>query len=82
MGDAGCVRGQEKEWMGCFLDELRAVGINADQCGRLQPRTRGDSAERRKKGRNISWRMDRCRESQDWTTACNRMPERDGKDQE
>ena len=27
---AGCVGGQEKEWMGCFLD-LRAFGINADQ---------------------------------------------------
>ena len=25
--------------------------------------------------------MDRCRESQGWTTACNRMSERDGKDQ-
>ena len=22
---------QKKEWMGCFLDELRAFGINADQ---------------------------------------------------
>ena len=23
--------GQEKEWMGCFLDDLRGFGINADQ---------------------------------------------------
>ena len=30
VGSAGCVGGQEKEWMGCFLDELRAFGINAD----------------------------------------------------
>ena len=22
---------KEKEWMGCFLDDLRAFGINADQ---------------------------------------------------
>ena len=28
---AGCVGGQEKEWMGCFLDGLRAFGINSDQ---------------------------------------------------
>ena len=28
---AGCVGGQEKEWIGCFLDDLRAFGINADQ---------------------------------------------------
>ena len=25
--DAGCVGGQEKEWMGFFLDDLRAFGI-------------------------------------------------------
>ena len=32
MGGAGCVGGgQEKEWMGCFLDDLKAFGINADQ---------------------------------------------------
>ena len=30
-GGAGCVGGQEKEWMGCFLEDLRAFGINADQ---------------------------------------------------
>ena len=28
---AGCVGGQEKERMGCFLDDLRAFGINAHQ---------------------------------------------------
>ena len=28
---AGCVGDQEKEWMGCFLDDLRAFDINADQ---------------------------------------------------
>ena len=26
-------------------------------------------------------KMDRCRESQGWATACSGMPERDGKDQ-
>ena len=31
MGGAGCVGGEKKEWMGCFLDNLRAFGINADQ---------------------------------------------------
>ena len=31
VGGADCVRGQEKEWMGCFLDDLRAFGIDADQ---------------------------------------------------
>ena len=31
VGGAGCVGGQEKELMGCFLDDLRAFGINEDQ---------------------------------------------------
>ena len=30
-GGAGCVGDQEKEWMGCFLDDFRAFGINVDQ---------------------------------------------------
>ena len=28
---ANCVGGQEKEWMGCLPEGLRAFGINADQ---------------------------------------------------
>ena len=31
VGGAGCVGGQEKEWMRCFLDDLRAFCINTDQ---------------------------------------------------
>ena len=31
VGGAGCVGGQEKEWMGSFMDDLRAFGANADQ---------------------------------------------------
>ena len=31
VGGVGCVRGQEQERMGCFLDDFRASGINADQ---------------------------------------------------
>ena len=35
------------------------------------------------RGGTFHGEMDRCRESQGWTTACNRiMPERNGKDQE
>ena len=41
--------GQEKEWMRCFLDDLRAFGINADQWT-TQSRTRGNDAGRRNKG--------------------------------
>ena len=31
VGGAGCVGGQEKEWMGSVLNDLRVFGINADQ---------------------------------------------------
>ena len=34
-----------------------------------------------KRGGTIHGKMDRCRENQGWTTACSRMPERDGKGQ-
>ena len=33
-------------------------------------------------GGTVHGEIDLCRESQGWTTACNSMPERDGKDQE
>ena len=81
LGGAGCVGGQEKEWMGCFLDDLRAFGINADQW----TTTAQDEGEWRRKaeqgGRTFHGKMDRCRKKQGWTTACSGMPERDGKDQ-
>ena len=47
--------GQEKEWIGCFLDDLRASGINADQWT-TAAQDEGNGAERRNKGRNSSWR--------------------------
>ena len=31
VGGVGCVAGQEKNSMGCFPDDLRAFGINADE---------------------------------------------------
>ena len=31
VGGADCMRGEEKEWVGCFLDDLRTFGINVDQ---------------------------------------------------
>ena len=50
--------------------------------GRLQLRMRENCEERRnKRGGTCHGEMDRGRESQGWTTACSRMPERDGKDQ-
>ena len=55
VGGAGCVGGQEKEWMGYFLEALRAFGINAEQWTTAAQ----DEGEWRKtpgnKGRDISW---------------------------
>ena len=50
MRGMGCVEGQEKEWMGCFLDDLRAFSASTPTSGRLEPRTRGNSGGRRNKG--------------------------------
>ena len=55
MGGAGCAGGQENEWMGCFLDDLRAFGINADHWTTAVQR-RGNGARRRNKGGNVLWR--------------------------
>ena len=52
MGGTDCVEGQEKEWMWCRLDDLKAFGNQ----WRLQLGTKGDDAGRRNKRRNISWR--------------------------
>ena len=82
VGGAGCVGGQEKVWMGCFLDDLRAFGTNADQWTTAAQDEGGMAQNGRTRGGTFYGEMDRCRENQGWTTACSGMPERDGKDQE
>ena len=51
---AGCVGDQGKEWMGCFLEDLRAFGINANQWT-TAAQDEGNGAGGRTKGRNVSW---------------------------
>ena len=41
--------GQEKEWVGYFLNDLRAFGIDADQWT-AAAQTRGNGAEQQNKG--------------------------------
>ena len=83
VGGADCVGGQEKEWMGCFLDDLRAFGINADRpVDDCNPGRREMAQDGGKRGGTFHGEMDRCNESQRWTTAaCSSMPEHDRKDQ-
>ena len=82
MGVAGRVGEEEKERMGCFLDDFRAFGINTDQWTTAAQ----DEGEWRRNGgtrdETFHGEIDRCRESQGWTTTCSSMPERDGEDQE
>ena len=73
--------GQEKDWMECFLDDLRAFGINADQLTTAAQGRGGMAQNGGTRGGTFHGEMDRCRESRGWTTACGRMAVRDGKDQ-
>ena len=54
-GEAGYVRGQEKEWMGRFLDDFRVFYTNADQ---WTTAVRDDGGWRRtaEQGGGVSWR--------------------------
>ena len=82
VGGAGCVGGQEKEWMGCFLDDLRAFGINADQWT-TAAQDEGEWRRTAEQGaENFMEKWIVAEKNQGWTTACSGMPERDGKNQE
>ena len=81
MGGAGCVRGQEKEWMECFLGDLRTFDINAYQWTNAAQDEGKMARDGGTGGGTFHGEMDRRRENQSWTTACSSLPERDGKDQ-
>ena len=68
--------------MGCFLDDLRAFRIDADQGTTASPE-RGEKAQNGgTRGGTFHGVMDQhCRQNQGWITVCSSMPERDGKDQ-
>ena len=69
-GELG-VGGHEKKWMGCFLNDLRAFVINANQWTTAAAQGEGGKAQDDgTRGGTFHGEMDRCRESHDWTTAC------------
>ena len=80
---AGCVGGQEKKWMGCFLDDLRAFDINADQWWTIEAQDGGEwrrTAEQGAEHSMAKWiAAEEARAG--LNTACSGMPERDGKNQ-
>ena len=72
VGGAVSTKVQEKEWMGCLLDGLRAFGIKIDQ-GIITSQDTDEWC------RVIHDKRDRGRESHGCSTACRSMPEHDGK---
>ena len=76
----GCMGGQQKEWMGCFLDaqSLRHQRRSVDDYSPGRGEMAQDGGTR---GGTFHGEINRCKESQGWTTACSSMPERDGKSQ-
>ena len=67
--------------MGCFLDDLRAFGINADQWT-TAAQDKGEwrrTAEQGAEHFMAKWIV--AEKKQGCITACSGMPERDGKDQ-
>ena len=75
VGGADCVG--RKEWMGCFQDDLRAFGINADQWTTAAQ----DEGEWRRTAEHLmaKWIV---AEKAKGTTACSGMLEHNGKDRE
>ena len=49
-GGCGLRGGQEKEWMGCFLDDLRAFGIKADHWTKTAAQDKGEWRRAAEKG--------------------------------
>ena len=54
VGGAGCVGGQGKGWMGCFLDDLRAFGINSNQWTTVA-QDEGEWRRTAEQGAELSW---------------------------
>ena len=67
VGGVGCVGGQEKEWLGSVLEDLRAFGINAYPCMAAAQDTNHHNRMAQDGGTRCGTfhgEMDRCRESQ------------------
>ena len=74
--------GQKKEWMRCFLDDLRAFGINADQ---WTTAAQDEGEWRRTAEQGAEHFMSKWiaaeKAKAGLPSACSVTPERDGKDQ-
>ena len=77
-GGGGLRGGPGKKWMGCFLDDLRAFDINADQWTTAAQ----DEGGWRRTAEQGAERFMAKLIAAEKARACSSMPERDGKKQE
>ena len=67
--------------MGGLLDDLRASRYRRRPVGDCSRGRGGIAKDGGTRGGTFHGEIDRCRESQGWTTVCSSIPEHDGKDQ-
>ena len=80
-GGRGLRGGAEKRVDGVFPGRPQNHRHQRQPLDACSPGRGGIAQNGRTRGGTFRGEMDRCRESQVWTTACSSMPERDGKDQ-
>ena len=79
VGGAGCMGGQKKEWMGVFPGRPQIFRHQRRPVDNCSPGREGMAQDGGTRGGTFHGEMDRCRESQGWTTAysSSNMPEHD-----
>ena len=82
MVGAPAVWGGRKRVDGVFPRRSQSFRHQRRPVDNCSPGRGGMAQNDRRRGGTFDGEMDRCKENQDWTTACSGMPERDGKNQE
>ncbi|CAN0189293.1 unnamed protein product [Ascophyllum nodosum] len=80
-GGCGLCGGPEKRVDGMFPGRPQSFRHQRRPVNDCNPGRGGKAQNGGTRGGTLQGKMDRCRESHGWTTACSRMPERNGKDQ-
>ena len=78
VGGAGCAGRPGKRVDGMFPGRPQSFRHQRQPVDGCSPGRGGMAQNGRTRGGTFHGEMDRCRESQGWTTACSGMPERDG----
>ena len=81
VGGVGLCGGAGKRVDGVFPGRPQSFQHQRRPVDDCSPGRGGMAQNGRTSGGTFHGKMDRCRKTQGWTTACSGMPERDGKDQ-